>query len=247
MRPNFNAGIRRFWNGPYRTVGVILAIAGVLFAGSLMLLSQRPRAFIPDFGEVQINVTVDLPNGTTMTETNDAVIEFENAIADVEEVGTIQSEIGSSGGLASMLMGAGSIDQSAATISIVVESTDEVDTLTAEVRQISEDTFGSENVVVSAGALTSGAFGSFALVISGDPQGLADFNEQAIAALEEVEGLTNVTSNLTDTEMILRVDGESALRYTGELETEDSLGVTGLAKSNLESIAPPSLTVSDGF
>jgi HAE1 family hydrophobic/amphiphilic exporter-1 len=226
--------------------GVTLAIAGVLLAGSLYILGQRPQAFLPEFGEVQINVSVDLPNGTTMSETNDITLEFEHALTDVEKLGVVQSEIGTSGGLASRLMGGG-IDQSMASISIGVENPTELDSLTAEVRQIAEATFGTDNVVVSAGSLTSSAFGSFALVVSGDFEEIAAFNDDAIAELEKVEGLTNVSSNLTDTDMILRVDGVPAVRYTGELETEDSLGVTGLAKSALESIVPPGLTVSEGF
>jgi multidrug efflux pump subunit AcrB len=226
--------------------GLTLGIAGILLAASLFILGQRPRAFLPDFGEVQINVNVDLPNGVTMSETNDIVITFENELVDVAGLGTVQSEIGSSGGLASRLMG-GAIDQSTASISIGVDNTSNIDTLTAEVRQIAEETFGVENVVVSSGSLTSSAFGEFALVLSGDPEELANFNDQAIAELDKVEGLTNVSSNLTETDMILRVDGEPAVRYTGELETEDSLGVTETAKAALESVVPPGLTVSEGF
>jgi multidrug efflux pump subunit AcrB len=226
--------------------GLTLGIAGVLLATSLFILGQRPQAFLPDFGEVQINVSVDLPNGVAMSETNDAVIAFENQLENVVDLGTVQSEIGSSGGLASRLLG-GAIDQSTASISIGVSSTSKIDPLTAEVRQIAEDSFGVENVVVSSGSLTSSAFGGFSLVLSGDPEELAAFNDQAIAELDKVEGLTNVTSNLMESGMILRVDGEPAVQYTGELETEDSLGVTETAKARLESIVPSTLTVSEGF
>jgi multidrug efflux pump subunit AcrB len=226
--------------------GLTLGIAGVLLATSLFILGQRPQAFLPDFGEVQINVSVDLPNGVAMSETNDAVIAFENQLENVVDLGTVQSEIGSSGGLASRLLG-GAIDQSTASISIGVSSTSKIDPLTAEVRQIAEDSFGVENVVVSSGSLTSSAFGGFSLVLSGDPEELAAFNDQAIAELDKVEGLTNVTSNLMESGMILRVDGEPAVQYTGELETEDSLGVTETAKARLESIVPSALTVSEGF
>jgi HAE1 family hydrophobic/amphiphilic exporter-1 len=130
---------------------------------------------------------------------------------------------------------------------ITVEDIDEVDPLTAEVRQLAEEIFGAENVTVSSGSLTGSVFGSFALVLSGDPGVLADFNDQAIVALDEIEGLTNVSSNLADVDMILRVDGEPAVRYTGELETEDSLGVTEAAKAKLESIVPDGISVSEGF
>jgi multidrug efflux pump subunit AcrB len=226
--------------------GLTLLIAGALLVGSMFLLSQRPQAFLPDFGEVQINISVDLPNGISMKETNDLVVEFENDLTDVGGLGVIQSEIGSGGGLASRLMGGG-IDQSMASISIGTENTQDLDATTAEIRRIAEATFGTDYVTVSSGALTSGAFGGFSLVVSGDLEDIAAFNDQAIAELEKVEGLTNVTSNLTDTELILRVDGEPAVSYTGELETADSLGVTGVAKTALESILPAGLTVSEGF
>ncbi|HEY43444.1 MAG TPA: efflux RND transporter permease subunit [Anaerolineae bacterium] len=232
------------WALKYRAV--TLAIAGVFLVGSMYLLSQRPRAFLPDFGEVQITASVKLPNGTTMAETDNTVVEFETALTEIEGVGTIQSEIGSSGGLVSRFLG-GAIDQAGATTMIKVENADEVDPLTAEVRQLAEAIFGAENVTVSSGSLTSSAFGSFALVLSGDPAVLVDFNDEAIAALDEVDGLTNVSSNLADVDMILRVDGEPAVRYTGELETEDSLGVTEAAKAKLESIVPAGITVSEGF
>jgi len=226
--------------------GLTLLIAGVLLVGSMFLLSQRPQAFIPDFGEVQINVNVDLPNGISMKETNEIVLGFEQDLQEIEGLGVVQAEIGSGGSLASRLMGSG-IDQSMASITIGTESIEDLDATTAEVRQLAEGTFGSDYVTVSSGALTSGVFGGFSLVISGDLEDIAAFNDQAIAELEKVEGLANVTSNLADTELILRVDGEPAVSYTGELETADSLGVTGLAKSAIEAIVPAGLTVSEGF
>jgi HAE1 family hydrophobic/amphiphilic exporter-1 len=95
--------------------------------------------------------------------------------------------------------------------------------------------------------MTTSFMSSFDLVIAGDVELLIAFNDQALAALEAVDGLTNVSSNLTDADMILRVDGYPALRYTGELETEDSLGVTEEGKATLEEIAPEGITVSEGF
>jgi HAE1 family hydrophobic/amphiphilic exporter-1 len=102
-------------------------------------------------------------------------------------------------------------------------------------------------MIVSGGTLSGSAFGGFALVVSGDPVLLEDFDSQALAKLEEVEGLANVSSNLGDVESILRVDGQSAVRYIGELETADTLGVSAAAKTELEGIAPAGLTVSEGF
>ena len=86
-----------------------------------------------------------------------------------------------------------------------------------------------------------------ALVLSGDPDKLAAVNDEALAVLNEVEGLANATSNLGDETTILRVDGESAVRYSGELETANTIGVTNAAKLELEAIVPEGVTVSEGF
>jgi multidrug efflux pump subunit AcrB len=79
-----------------------------------------------------------------------------------------------------------------------VDDAENMDSLTAEVRQLAEEHFGAENVTVTGGALTSSAFGSFGLVTSGDMQKLIEFNDQALETLESVDGLTNITSNLTE-------------------------------------------------
>jgi multidrug efflux pump subunit AcrB len=226
--------------------GLTMAMAALLFFGSMFLLSQRPRAFIPDMGEPQISVNVNMPNGSTMAETDGAVMEFESALADVDGLRAVLSEIGSSGGLEAAFFGGG-IDQGAASLQMGVEDVEDIDAVTLEIRQLAEESFGREHVIVTSGTMSGGAFGGFALVASGDQDLLADFNDQAITALEEVDGLANVSSNLADMDAILRVDGMRAISFSGELETEDSLGVTESAKRALEAIVPVGISISEGF
>jgi HAE1 family hydrophobic/amphiphilic exporter-1 len=223
-----------------------LAIAGVLLIGSMLLLSQRPRAFLPAFGEVQINTSIDLPDGTSMAETDQQVMEFEQMLGEVEGLGSVLTEVGSGGGFEAQLFG-GVIDQSRASVQIRVEDPAELNRLTGLVREQAEPIFGQENVAVSSGSLSSGAFGGFALVLSGDVEKIAEIDAEVIRTLDGVEGLANVSSNLGELESFLRVDGEPAVRYTGELETEDALGVTEAAKRALEGMIPAELTLSEGF
>ncbi|MDH3943561.1 MAG: efflux RND transporter permease subunit [Anaerolineae bacterium] len=223
-----------------------LAVATVFFLASMYLLAQRPRAFLPDFGEPQITATVDLQNGATMAETDALVMEFEELLLEMEGLGVVQSEIGSTGGFESVFFGSG-VDQTAANVMVSVEDIELVDQLTDHVRESAQTVFGDESVIVSAGSLSSGAFGGFALILSGDPELLAEVNQDVIDTLNTVPGLANVSSNLADSGAILRVDGETAVRYTGELETEDALGVTAEAKSQVEAIVPGGILVSEGF
>jgi HAE1 family hydrophobic/amphiphilic exporter-1 len=223
-----------------------LGIAGVLLAGSMYLMGQRPQAFIPEFGEEQISVNIDLPSGTTMGETLNQVIDLEEAISDIDGLGVVQTTIGSAGGLQSLLLGE-SISQSAASAAIGIEDASRTDELTALVRAESVELFGPEDAIVSSGTSSGGAFGGFALILSGDPEDLSAINADVIAALNGIDGLANVSSNLEDADAYLRVDGESAVRYTGELETADTLGVTEVAKEVVADVVPAGITVSEGF
>ena len=228
----------------------VLIIAGLLFVGSGYLLAERPQALLPNMGEVQVSVSVDLPNGTTMAETAELVSRFEASLDGVEGLGTKQSEIGAGGGLQAMatrFLGMGGVDQSLANVRIAVENGKRIDELTAIVREKAEQVFGAEYVTVSGGTLTSSAFSSFSLDISGDPEQLKAINDDVIAALEGVEGLANVTSALADTEMILRVNGQPSVSYSGEIETQDALGVSDKAKAQVEAIVPAGITVTEGY
>jgi HAE1 family hydrophobic/amphiphilic exporter-1 len=224
-----------------------LIIAAVIFMGSVWLLAQRPQTFIPDFGEPTINVYVDLGNGTTMAETDAQVVEFESVLSDIEGVDVYQSQIGSSGGMESLMFASG-IDQAAANVQISVGSSEELERLTVDVRAAAEDVFGAQYVAVSAGGLTSSGMGGFDLVVTGPPEKLAELDTDVLSVLATVEGLVNVTSNLVDGDMIVRVDGQPAIQYAGEIETEDTMGVLADGKAAVEALGlPDGVTVSEGF
>jgi len=224
-----------------------LAVAAGLLIGSLFLFSTRPVAFLPDFGDVRISTSVDLPDGTHMAETDELVMQFEKALEDIEGLGSVQTTIGGGGGIQSFFMG-GSIDQSAASISTAIDDPEQALELTALIRQEAENVFGTEYVVVSSGSMSSQGFGGFALVASAqDVSALQAFDSMAIDALNDVDGLANVTSNAANGDTHLRVDGAPAIRYTGELETKDTLGVTAVAKESLIGVAPDGILISEGF
>jgi len=226
---------------------ITIAIAFMLLVGSVLLIGDRPQAFLPDFGDIKITTNVDLPDDYSMADTNELSLEFERAIADIEGLGSVMTEIGSSGGMESFFMES-SIDQSAVTIMMSIDDQSQANYYTALIREKAAVVFGEDNVIVSSGSLTSQGFGGFALVAaSKDFTDLEDFNQKAIDTLNTVEGLANVSSNLVSTNTYLRVDGESAIRFVGELETKDTLGVTIAAKEILENIAPAEVTISEGF
>jgi multidrug efflux pump subunit AcrB len=146
----------------------------------------------------------------------------------------------------SSFMGGG-VDQTAASLTIGFTDLKHVKQITDQVRQAAVKHFGGENVTVSSGSMSSGAFGGFSIMLSGDSDQLAAFNSQALKVLEGVAGLANVSSNLLDQNQILRVDGKTAVLYSGEIETSNTLGVIADAKQALAKAIPEGLTVSEGF
>jgi multidrug efflux pump subunit AcrB len=242
------------WALDHRLVILLIAFGSLIVGGALF--ATRPQAFLPAFGEPQISVNVSLPSGTSIIETNALVEQFEAYLASEipdEEIGTVQVIIGGGTGLQDLILGGGQIAQNEAQITVAVESASLLDPLTAQVRAAAEEIFGAGNVVVSAASLSEQGFGGFALVLSGDPEDIAAIDEQVIETLNSIEGLANVTSNLgglgDGAQTIIRIDGKPAVRYTGELETENTLGVTARAKEAVLSISniPPSITISEGF
>lgn len=229
----------RFWT---------LVVASALFLGSLWLMAQRPQAFIPALGEPTINVTIDLPNGTTMAETDALARELEVYLASLEGIKVYETEIGSGSGMSMAAFFSSGIDQGAASLRISLESKDDLERLTSLVRVEAGRIFGAENVTVSGADIASAGFGGFSLVLTGNLDDLAAVNDQVIAALSEIEGLANVSSNLTAGETIIRVDGQRAVNYSAELETRDTMGATAQGKQAVAALdLPASIGITEGF
>ena len=244
---------------------VTMLVATLIFAGSLLLLGQLPQSFIPGFGEPTINVTVSLPPGTGMVETNELVEELETAVRQFDDVETIQTEIGSAGGFEALFGGGISQNLANLTVSVsdeLVQDNDALNDLTNEVRQEAIGIVGEDNVSVSAASQTG--FSGFSIILTGESQAeLATLVEDVKAAISSVDmdedgvpDIANVSSNVDNgnqgdaaSETIIRVDGRSAISFSGELETQNTLGVTNAAKEAINELAslPSGVEVTEGF
>lgn len=242
---------------------LVIFLAFVSAGAGFLLFATRPAAFLPDFGEPQISVVAGLPEGTPITETDVLVREMETRIRDIipdEELKTVRTIIGGGGlNFESLIGGGGGVAENEADITIGLNSPGLLDNFVGDVRAAAVEVFGAENVEVSAASLTSGSgFGGFELVMSGpDQEVLAEFDPQVIEILNSIEGITNVESNLAAAaaagddgpQTYIRVNQRPALSYTGELETEDTIGITRVAITTLEENLefPEGVRISQGF
>lgn len=250
-----------------RWLVVMFAVLSVAFGG--FLFSQRPAAFLPDFGEPQLSASVSLPQGTSIIQTNERVEALEQIIVDVipeEDLSTVRTIIGGGGLDFSALLGGGGVTENIADVTVSVNSQDQLAVYAEAIVAAASDIFAEDELSVSAGTLSDGGFGGFQLVMSGaDQETLAQFDQQVIDALESVEGLLDVSSNLTQTEdadsdsaTIIRirnktsealVDGSPAISYTGTPETQDTINLT---QDALDAVAaqvdlPEGVTIGQGF
>jgi HAE1 family hydrophobic/amphiphilic exporter-1 len=245
-----------------RLTVVAVAVVSLIIGG--LLFATRPTTFLPSLGEPQIEVSVNLPAGTKILDTNAKVTQIEAALRDVipaDQLKTVRTTVGGGGlSLASLIGGASSVDENVADLVVVLNSEKNSDALTQRLREQAEGIFGKGNVRVSAGTATGAGFGGFSLVLSGDQKDLEAVDSKVIETLNSVKGLTNASSNLSQIKAAsgsgqssttyLRVNGQPAVSYSGELETENTLGVTQeaiKAVEKLPDVAAKNITVSQGF
>jgi multidrug efflux pump subunit AcrB len=243
------------WALAHRTIVLVVAFAS--FAIGVSIFGRLPTTFLPSFGEPQISVSVTMPAGTNISETDALIREMEAFIAEKKAAGEVdryQVNIGSGGGLASFLGGGGgSVNGANGTITIAVEARDEaLNLLTAEFREKAAEIFGPENAQVSKASVSEQGFGGFAVVASGPEADLLAANQKVVAALSEVPGLANVSSSLDlvgTASSYLRVAQKAAVQYTAELEVSDTLGVTRKAIAAVKAIPdlPTTVNVGEGF
>ena len=254
----------------------VIGIATVAFFSGLFILANRPSAFLPSFGEPTISVAVNLPgeiNGTpTSIATTDAKVRrLEQVVLGLDGVKTVRTTVGDNG--QSSFFGPATITESAATLTISTKTRDDLDRLTPVIRGEAERIFndldhdgtpddGQNNVVVSGSSAAEQSFGGLSILVSGNPDNpptlaeLKQHDQTIITALESVNGITNVKSSLSlvtnnggdVSQTYIRVDGVPAVQYTGDLETQDTLGVTNQALEKVRSLdLPENFTVGQGF
>lgn len=242
---------------------IAFAVFSIGFAG--YLFSQRPFAFIPDFGEQQISVNVRLDSSVKILETNRLVEEFEAYLntkspLPKEVVKNVQVTVGGGSGF-NALIGGNTVNENQASISILLDlQPGEADAYIEDIRANAERIFGGpEYVTVTAGSLsTGGGFGGLSLVVSGPAEDLAKLNPLIIETMNNIEGIANVTSNFVDpasgngaSSTFIRVNQETAFSYSGDLETQDTIGVQTKAVEAVRTLPEiqnnPNISVSRGF
>lgn len=240
--------VRWFLNNRF----IVLAIATLLFLASLAVMAGLPQTFLPNVGEPQVTTSIRLDESDLVL-TDLRVQELEARLHELDGVTVIQTLVGGGGGFATMF-GGGGVDGGTAEITVTASSAKVLDQLTDQIRAAAESVFSPDEVNVSSADLMTQGMGGFEMILVADDfSALSAVHDQVVAELKGVDGLANVTSNLAmDSEgravQITRVDGQRALSFSADVETQDALGVQRSAQAHVESLdLPAGIRVEQGF
>jgi HAE1 family hydrophobic/amphiphilic exporter-1 len=240
------------WSLAHRATTLVVAFA--LLLGSVALINWIPLSFIPAIGETTLEITLDLPSGTTMVETDRVTRQIETFLAGRDDVKIFNTVVGSSGE-SSLLMGGGGVDPRQANIS-VVPANGNLEQLTEETRAYVESLVGAEFCFVTSQDMASGAMGGFDVVLAADNyEDLAVANQKALEVLKQQEHLVNVSSDLPAAEpgqslaLISRIDGQLALSFSAEVTSKDLMRINDNASQAVSDIPdlPAGVKVLQGF
>jgi multidrug efflux pump subunit AcrB len=229
--------------------------AALLLVVSVSLMRFIPMTFIPDIGEATVQIELDMPPGTDMATTDRVAMEIEDALADSGCVCTLQTVVGGGGSGMAAMMGSGTVNPTQANMNLAIEEGADLEASATRIREIAEGIAGADNVTVSiAGSMFGGAFGGVDLVVTADRyEDLAAVNDPIVAALEEVDGLVNVGSDLGAAAgvngVITRINGKQAISFSAEIEGEDTMRVGAQARQAVQNLPdlPSGVEISEGF
>ncbi|RNB74082.1 efflux RND transporter permease subunit [Brevibacillus panacihumi] len=223
----FNIGFKKLekayrvvlkWALGHRKTVMISSV--VLMVGSLALTPMIGAEFIPAMDEGQVNVSIKMPNGTVLAETEKVAKQVEEIVNTVPEKDIVSTSIGSSGSpLASSL----SSHMASVTLTLVdvTERQRSSDAIAIELRQKLQNIAGPEITVSASQSMSTGS--PIQVNLSGDDLDvLRDISDIIKGEIETIPGTTNVSTSLQASlkEFEVKVDAQKASMYgltTGQI------------------------------
>ncbi|PYG00883.1 hydrophobic/amphiphilic exporter-1, HAE1 family [Georgenia satyanarayanai] len=185
-------------------VAVLLAVA--VLGGTVGLATQLETEFIGDTGQNTLSVTQALPPGTSLEAADAAAQEVEAVVAELDAVDTYQVT-GGAGDSAMAFFGAGGETTFSITLDLDADAVAAEDELRSRLAEL--DTAGELTVATGM----AGFSGSLEVVVSGaDGEAVESAAADVLAAVEGIDGTTDVASNLAAElpTLLVEVDRDAA-------------------------------------
>jgi HAE1 family hydrophobic/amphiphilic exporter-1 len=177
---------------------VTLVLAAAVFAGTMMLTPLLKTNLFDNSGQNTMTVTQTMPPGTSLDATMAAAKKVEAILGDTDGIEVYQVTGGSTGSL----FGAGggtSASSSQATFAVTTDPDADKEALIEHVRAEAAALDNAGTITVSGDDASMGAMSLMEVRVSAaDPAVLKEANDIVFARVKTVDGLADVTSNLSE-------------------------------------------------
>ena len=184
-----------------------IGIAVLTLVISLVLFPKVGMEFMPSMDQGQIQISVSMPKGTRLEDTDRVVREVEEYVTSIPEIETIYTTVGS-GGVSStgISMGGGEFGSIGLNLRPVEERTRNVRDILGDIREFVAQIPGAK-INVSGGDVMMVSFGQpIQLELRGDDMGLLGLAaDELIAAIKEIPGTRELRSSLDESSPEIQV------------------------------------------
>ncbi len=184
-----------------------------LFVLSLVVLSMLGMTLMNDTDEGTITVSVELPTGSTLEDTDALTQKVEKVISKNKSVDTVFANVGS--GSMSML-GQSSADSSGITVTLKDKRKYTTDEVTQQLRESLADFAGAEITFDASSSMSSMSSSGLEFEFtSNDDAALEKYVLKAQEVLSDIDGVVETSTSIADKkpEIQIKVDPSRAARY----------------------------------
>jgi multidrug efflux pump subunit AcrB len=176
-----------------RRRAVTIVIAVVVFAGSLGLVPLIPKNFLPEEKAVSYRLSAELPIGTSLDQADILAKALENVVRKQEKVENVQTVVNG--------------DNIRLSINLSEDtSTEESKAFEKNTRKELKDFEEQAEIALSPIGIAGGG-GQFVLIVEGgNAKDLESAGNMIVDAIENVEGLSNVKTNLSGVKPQLNIE-----------------------------------------
>lgn len=176
-----------------RRRAVTIVVAVVVFVGSLALVPLIPKNFLPEEKAVSYRLSAELPIGTSLEQADILAKDLEEVINNQEKVENVQTIVNGENVRLSINLNEDT-------------TTEESKDFEKNTRQEMEDFKDQAEIALSPIGITGGG-GSFMLIVEGGKaKDLETAGNMIVDAIDDIEGLTNVKTNLSGVKPQLNIE-----------------------------------------
>lgn len=189
-----------------------MAAVMAVFLVSMAVLGMIGMTLMNSTDQGTLTVSVELPQGATLEDTNDITMEIEKIISENKTVENVFANVGS-GSMA--MLGQSSANASSVTVTLKDDRKKSGEDVAQELRKALADITGAEITISTSSVMSMGSGGIEFEFTGNDDKKLEEYVLKAEEVLAKIDGVVETSTSIADTkpEIQLIIDSDKAARY----------------------------------